>query len=1122
MDTFEATYKKKLVPILKKHDLEESSERGRSTVKGVFSRLFEVERPSEAAIKERALRNDPAWQKVLQNLGMAFGTTESDGLLRTHFGIYRTPAGPGKTVEAGSGFRQGSWQTFGVRDGLPSPAISHILQDREGYLWFGVGYPPEGFEGGGVSRYDGAQFVTFTTEDGLASNAVVTILEDREGYLWFGTFGGGVSRYDGDQFVTFTTEDGLASNEVRSIVEDRGGNLWFGTGGGVSRYDGKQFVSFTAEDNLANNQVRCILEDRVGHLWFGTGDGVSRYDGEQFVTFATEDGLANNEVRSIVEDREGNLWFGTEDGVSRYDGEQFVTFTTEDGLAYNRVWAISRDRVGELWFGTYGGGVSRYDGEQFVTFTTEDGLMVNRVISILEDREGYLWAGTFGGGVSRYDGERLVTFTTQDGLARNTVRPILEDREGKFWFGTEGGMNRYDGKTFTTLDGLVGCIVWDILEDREGHLWIATLGWGVSWYDGKRVARFTTEDGLAHNKVRAILEDREGVLWFGTWGGVSRYDGRLFETFTTKDGLPHNRIRCMFGDRKRLLWFGTEGGGVSRYDGKEFANFTTEDGLAHNVVECIFEDREGVFWFGTWGRGVSRYDGEQFVTFTAEDGLADNHVYSIFEDREGHLWFGTYGGGVSRYDGLVLQSLSKKDGLTHDSVHEILQDRNGDIWISTEGGVTRYRPHHTPPTIRFTEVIADQRYGSVEEIHLPSSQKFVIFEFQGRSLTTRPDGMAYVVRLEGYDPDWKPNYTGRVEYQDLPLGEYVFQVKAVDRDLNYSESVSVRISVVPDPRLEAFAEALSGMSEEFVGESDALRRVEEQLVKAAPTDMTVLISGETGTGKGLAARILHGLSSRKTGPFIQVSCGAIPGGLVESELFGHERGAFTGAVSRKLGKVELAEGGTLFLDEIGDLAPEAQAKVLQFLEERTFERVGGMETLQVDVRVIAATNRDLKQMVEAGQFRKDLYFRLQEFQVALPPLRERLEDIPQLASYFTARMAAHLSKEVTHLTPEALSALQAYAWPGNVRELEHAVKRAVVVCSGSEIRAEDITPELGKTAEGPPEELVPLEEHERRYIREVLERTEWVMKGPHGAAAVLGLPVSTLRSRMKKLGIQRP
>ena len=1009
IDTFEAAYAKKIVPILRKHELEESSERSRISVEGIFSRLFEMEAPSEVAIKEHALESDPAWREVLRSLGTTFGKDETGGLIRTRFGLYRTPAGLGKRVEAGPGTRRGVWQTLDVSDGLPSPSIMGMVQDREGHLWFGT-------QGGGVGRYDGETFVTFTTDDGLADNTVWPILEDREGHLWFGT-PGGVSRYDGEEFVTFTEDDGLAHSGAPAILEDREGNLWFGTqGGGVSRYDGSSFITFTEDDGLAHNVVWSVLEDQKGHLWFGTGSwphakgGVSRYDGSAFVTFTEDDGLVHNVVWSILEDREGNLWFGTRGGVSRYDGEEFVNFTTDDGLADNDVMFILEDRKGNLWFGTgswasAGGGVSRYDGERFVNFTTDDGLAGNWAMSILEDREGYLWFGTQGGGVSRYDAEQFVTLTTDDGLLSNGVMSILEDRKGDLWFGTWGGVSRYDGEKIISL------------QEPSGNI------------------------------VSSIVEDRKGDLWFGTGGGgVSRYDP------SAGSGEP----------------------------GEKVTSFTTEHGLAHNPVTCVFQDREGGVWFGTWG------------------------------------------GGVSRYDGLVFQNLRKRDGLVNNTVQHILQDRNGDIWIATEGGITRYRPGHTPPRIRITDVIADRRYGSVSEIRMSSSQKLLAFEFRGRSFTTHPQNMAYLVRLEGYESGWTPVYTNRVEYRDLPLGEYTFGVKAVDRDLNYSEPAEVRVVVEPDPRLEAFAEALSGMSEEFVGDSDALRRVEEQLVEVAPTDLTVLILGETGTGKGLAARTVHGLSTRKSGPFVTVTCGGLPEGLVESELFGHEKGAFTGAVSRKLGKVELAEGSTLFLDEIGDLSPEAQAKLLQFLEDRTFERVGGTETLRADVRVVAATNRDLRGMVEAGTFREDLYFRLQGYIVELPPLRERREDIPQLASYFMEQNAAHLDKRVTHLAPDALVALRAHDWPGNVRELQHVVGRAVIECSGPGIHAEDILLETGKPVEPASEEIVPLEEYERRYIRRVLEQTGWVVKGPRGAATLLGLHEGTLRSRMRKLGIKRP
>ncbi len=251
--------------------------------------------------------------------------------------------------------------------------------------------------------------------------------------------------------------------------------------------------------------------------------------------------------------------------------------------------------------------------------------------------------------------------------------------------------------------------------------------------------------------------------------------------------------------------------------------------------------------------------------------------------------------------------------------------------------------------------------------------------------------MLYVYRLNGYDSGWQlATRKMRAFYRALPPGDYTFQVRAIDRDLNYSEIAQVRLSIVSDPRIEALTDVINRQgSQRFIGHSAALRQFQINLEKIASTNMTVLILGETGVGKGLAARALHALSDHSDGPFIEVSCGALPGTLIDSELFGHERGAFTSAVSHRLGRVELAEGGTLFLDEIGDMALETQVKLLRLLEEGTFERVGSSETLMVKTRIVAATNRNLKEMVSTGAFREDLYYRLNAFPMYLPPLRDR-------------------------------------------------------------------------------------------------------------------------------------
>ncbi|AWM40434.1 Formate hydrogenlyase transcriptional activator [Gemmata obscuriglobus] len=311
--------------------------------------------------------------------------------------------------------------------------------------------------------------------------------------------------------------------------------------------------------------------------------------------------------------------------------------------------------------------------------------------------------------------------------------------------------------------------------------------------------------------------------------------------------------------------------------------------------------------------------------------------------------------------------------------------------------------------------------------------------------------------------------------------------------------------------------------DEIVGQSPALVSVLQRVSKVAGTDSTVLITGETGTGKELVARAVHSASPRKAKPLIKLNCAALPTHLVESELFGHEKGAFTGAVARKPGRFELADGGTLFLDEVGELSLEAQAKLLRVLQEREFERVGGTAPVKVDVRVIAATNRDLAQLVKEGAFRADLLYRLNVFPVRLPALRERPGDIPLLVRFFVTKFAGRLGKRIERVSGDTLDALVGYDWPGNIRELENVIERAAILSDGPELVIDpDVLPVTrggAAPAGAGGQSLVAVEAD---HIRSVLAQTGWVIEGPNGAATVLGLHPNTLRSRMKKLGILRP
>jgi transcriptional regulator with GAF, ATPase, and Fis domain len=330
-----------------------------------------------------------------------------------------------------------------------------------------------------------------------------------------------------------------------------------------------------------------------------------------------------------------------------------------------------------------------------------------------------------------------------------------------------------------------------------------------------------------------------------------------------------------------------------------------------------------------------------------------------------------------------------------------------------------------------------------------------------------------------------------------------------------------------------------GAFEGIVGDSSALRNVLRAVSKVAAVETTVLLTGETGTGKELIARAIHEASERRGREMVKVNCGAIPTGVVESELFGHEKGAFTGALQRRIGRFEQADGGTLFLDEVGELPLDVQVKLLRVLQEQEFERVGSTRSQKVNVRVIAATNRDLEAEVAAGRFRADLYYRLSVFPVRVPSLRERAEDIPALVRHFLAQFQRKLIKSLKEVTPESMARLEAYSWPGNIRELQNVLERACVLATSSvvEIAASDAGgPPTGEwrvrtavTVSGPAKilempdrsEVVTLDEAERNHIRRAMKVANGRIHGPRGAADLLGINPSTLRSRMAKLGIEK-
>ena len=1046
--------------------------------------------------------------------------------------------------------RKGTWRTYSIADGLSSLRIQHIAEDSEGYLWFAT------WDNGAI-RFDGDAFQTFTQQDGLCSDLIITIYMDSQKRLWFGT-SKGVCWYDGTGFHHLE-DDGIAGRTVQSIYEDREGRIWCGGQRTLGYYDSTTFndmIPLIPHWNIPN----CwgIAQDPQGHLWFGTEYPI-RFNGTSFHRYEEEEGFSQAEISyAVSQDHTGKVWIGQlgyGDKLWCYADGSFQSIQVELGGWLRK---IQCDGTGRMWLCTLNG-VLYQDGDGFSRFTLADGLPHPRVMAVFQDREHQYWFATWGGivlyeehSISIFNLGKMFEFFIE-------ISQIVQDRRGDIWIGyispnlspLRKCIARIDDGHVTVLGieqnfDINNCF--SMYEDHEGYLWFGG-GNGLFRYDGKKIKKIKSLAGLGEKSISTITQDSQGQFLFGYWeqGSVKMKEREAFlasplrliyqqdERFQTifsqkKKGNILDRIGTVIAGRNSEVYFhlarhhfSNNDKGLARWHPEEGLKFYgIEEGLKDDRVNDLLLDRDGNLWIATQG-GLACFDSSTFRTFTTEDGLPSNRIRCLFEDSRGHLWFGT-DGGVVHYNGRHFQIIkSPHIGL----VCHIFEDRDGNFWFGTvQGTIIRYRLRQATPVVRLLQIVADQVYENPQDIIVSTTDQHVTFEYKGLSFSTHPRDMLYVYRLKGYDLDWQPaTRKMRTYYRHLPPGDYTFQVKAIDRDLNYSEIAQVQLSVERDPRISALTSIINstdGVGKEFIGESAALHAFQIQLRQVAATDLTVLFKGETGVGKGLAARVLHALSSKCDGPFMQVNCGALPAALIDSELFGHERGAFTSAVSRRLGKVELAKSGTLFLDEVGDMSLETQARMLRLLEEGTYERVGGSETLSIQARIVAATNRDLEEMVNAGTFREDLYYRINAFPMSLPPLRERKEDIPDLAELFKTRMATHLDKQIGPLTVEVIEVLQAYDWPGNVRELEHTINRAVIVCQDSQIEVADIGLINSSPPVSPDSEIVPMAEFERLYILKALKATNWKIRGTNGAATLLQLPPSTLYNKIKKLGIKRP
>ncbi len=1063
---------------------------------------------------------------------------------------------------------------------LSHNTIRQLLQDRFGRIWVGTlgGVNCLDPKSGRLVRFLHDE----NDPRSLSSNWIEALLEDHNGDIWVGT-SRGLDRLklppDGSLPPNLTFQhfsphppdaSDLKNNLVNALFEDRSGNLWV---------TGTNFLAKLVQTNSPaprfeyvnqriSTPIRIFYEDVAGRLWMQDwGGGLTVFNPRQgtFFTFQHDQwnpfSLSNNTVTSAYVSSEGILWVGTSGGglnkaVLRQKPFRHYYHRTNDpnSLANRSIRGIYQSPDGMLWVGGYHG-LDRLDPrtDRVVHYQAHpndpNGLLSNSVRVIYPDPD--------------YNGEVLwLGLESEIGLQR------FERNTGRFTHFTQ---------TSGALSVLSGHPVMAILKDRRGILWIGTIG-GLKRYDERQgTVTFYTHDptnpaGLGNHVVNALCEDRSGNLWIGTDNGLDclrdGYEPFLHYRHDPDDptSLSNNRIKCIYQASDGVLWIGTDGGGLNRLDPetKTFRYYSTRDGLPNEVIYGILEDQRGWLWLST-NRGLSRFDPqtETFQNYGPEDGLQGNEFNSgsYFKSASGEMFFG----GLNGITAFFPQTI-REDSSIPPVVFTAFKKMG--VIAPLDTAITAKKIITLPPSVkvfsfefRALSYVAPQKNRYAYRLAGGHNQWIELGNNPEVTFSNLSPGR-YVLQVRGSNHDgvWNeqgasltlivlPYFWQRWWFRALvialifALTFLVFLIrtrnirkrnKALQMEIEQRKRAEKQLQITLGEveqlkdRLEEENTFLRreistkiSLVEDIIGESPAMKYVLHRLKQFAPTDTTVLILGETGTGKELFARAVHNLSSRKGKAFVKVNCAALPHNLIESELFGHEKGAFTGAQEQRKGRFELADGGTIFLDEIGELPLDLQAKLLRVLQEGQFERVGGTKTIKVDVRIIAATNRNLRREVQEGRFREDLYYRLNVFTLNLPPLRKRKEDIPLLLETMLQRFCQKHGKEINSIPNGVLKRLQNYDWPGNVRELENVIERAVITSPGKVLRLmDDLKPLTVNGSENGT--FLSLEEMERQHILNALEKTGWKIEGSGGAAALLEINAATLRSRMKKLGIHRP
>lgn len=1070
---------------------------------------------------------------------------------------------------------------------LSSDYVTSVLVDRDETLWAGTrdtGLNRLASDGKSFTnfRHDPGNPAS------ISADGVTYILEDSKNILWVGTFGGGLNAFNPESgsFTRFQNDpddpESLSNDRVLVIFEDSIGSIWVGTyGGGLNRFDrgtGK-FTAYRANpgvtQSLSGDEIYVIQEDPWGDMWLGVkGRGLNRWrradrelGREIFQRFTTRDGLPSSTVYGGIWDQSGNLWLSTGHGVSRLDIDAllFKNYDTSHGLQddeFNLSAAFAASD-GELFFGGVNGFNAFYP-DRLGGEPLPPPVVITKFLDLDYGMSGQNTAS--GGGQIQLSHRQNVInfeFAAMDFVApeKNRFKYMLEGLDEQW---VDAGTKRQ--VTYMNLPD--GDYMFRVIASNSDGVWNesgAALGFRVqpapwmTWWaytiyflafsafaaailraNERRVQqadklRYAEKLGV----IQARLTDAQRIAGIGNWEWnreknelwLSDELCRLFQAspneFAGSLDAFHNRVHP--DDREQV----TQAVRRALLEQAPYAidhRIVRPDGslrFVHERAEITFgEDGQPRGLVGTIHDITERRRAEENIERRADfqaliAKLSSDLIQAPPDDIDKQLAEGLDVVGT-RYE---LDAISvwwfaaHRKGLRplHRWLRKSEQRRHADLqsdqipWIAEELAAAR------TIVISDVEAMPPAAAADQEVLRNRGTKSLLIIPL----LVQEKFAGACVYGMTGKTRNWPAETITELQLIAENLAGAIARSRAMTRinhlkDKLQQENVYLREEV-----------KLAHGFDEIIGESPELKRCLRAVEKVAPTNVATLILGETGTGKELIARAIHKLSDRSDKPLVSVNCPALPSTLIESELFGHEKGAFTGAHSQRLGRFELAHTGTLFLDEIGDLPLELQGKLLRVLQTGEFQRIGGSATIRVDVRLIAATNGNLKQAIDSGEFRADLYYRISSFPISLPALRNRKEDIPLLAEHFVHKHATRLGKRIEAISARMIKELVSYSWPGNVRELESTIERALISAEDHSILELHgplrlVTALHQSKSNFSTDDTANLFAVERAHIINVLEQTEWMVGGMHGAASLLGVPESTLRSKMKKLGIVRP